>query len=226
MQRVIAVLADRSAIIVDPANVPSTLAAIPDDNQLLFGNCDDLPQGKGGDATCSVVMKYGMKRDFNQWLDSLGSTAPVASLTALRAFNLAHREEGAIRYGQAQLDISDQMDVDADRDRWRADRDKDIRLSRTEGVDAALETYRLDALLMPSWKGENILNKAGYPAVVVPFTTVPNILDPPLPDDFRPGPMPFGVSFIGTACSEPRLIALGYAFEQATRARRPPQAFP
>lgn len=226
MQRVIAVLADSGAVIVDPANIPSTVAADPADNQLLFGNCHDLPQGKGGDATCSVVMKYGMKRDFNTWLDSLGDTAPIVSLTQLREFNLAHRDQGAIRYGQAQLDISDEMDVVGDRERWRADRDKDIRLSRTEGIDAALEAHRLDALLMPSWKGENILNKAGYPAVSVPFTTVPNALEPPLPTDFKPQPMPFGVSFIGTACSEPRLIELGYAFERATQARRPPQAFP
>ena len=71
--------------------------------------------------------------------DSLGETAPVESLTALREFNLANRDRNAIRYEQAQLDISDQMDVEKDRPRWRADRDKDLRLSRTEGIDAALE---------------------------------------------------------------------------------------
>ena len=226
MSRAIALLEARGATIVDPANIPSTVAESPDDNQLLFGNCYDLPQGKGGDADCSVMLKYGMKRDFNNWLDSLGDTAPVESLTALREFNLAHRDQGAIRYDQAQLDISDEMDVEADRGRWRADRDKDIRLSRTEGIDAALEANELDALLMPSWKGENILNKAGYPAVSVPFSNVPNELTPPLPEGFDPKPMPFGVSFIGTACSEPRLIELAYAFEQASRARKPPAAFP
>jgi amidase len=226
MKRVIDVLRLSGAVILDPADIPSTVADSPDDNQLLFGNCYDLRMGKGGDAHCSVMLKYGMKRDFNRWLDSLGDTAPVESLTALREFNLAHREMGAIRYGQAQLDISDEMDVDADRDRWRTDRDKDIRLSRTEGIDAALEAQQLDALLMPAWKGENILNKAGYPAVSVPFDSVPNALDPPLPADFDPAPMPFGISFIGTACSEPRLIELAYAFEKATRSRKPPAAFP
>ena len=207
-------------------DLPSVVAEHPGDNQLLFGNCFDLPQGKGGDADCSVILKYGMKRDFNRWLDSLGDTAPVASLTGLREFNLAHRDQNAIRYGQAQLDISDQMDVEQDRDRWRADRDKDIRLSRAEGIDAALEAHRLDALLIPSWHAENILNKAGYPAVIVPFAEVPNQPDPPLPDGFDPQPMPFGVSFIGTACSEPRLIELAYAFERVTGGRRPPMACP
>ncbi|RLQ21941.1 amidase [Seongchinamella sediminis] len=226
MSRAIELLRAQGAVIVDPANIPSVVNPVAADNQLLFQNCYDVVNGKGRDENCSVILKYGMKRDFNRWLDSLGDSAPVASLTALREFNLAHRDKNAIRYDQAELDISDEMDVTADRARWRADRDKDIRLSRSEGIDAALRAHQLDALLMPSWKGENILNKAGYPAVVVPFTTVPNQLQPPLPDGFDPRPMPFGVSFIGTACSEPRLIELGYAFEQATRARRPPAQFP
>jgi amidase len=195
-------------------------------NQLLFGNCYDLTMGKGGDENCSVMLKYGMKRDFNLWLDSLGDTPPVASLTALREWNLAHQELGAIRYGQAQLDISDEMDVAADEDRWRADREKDVRLSRTEGIDAALEAQQLDALFIPSWHSENILNKAGYPGVIVPFGEVPHAPEPPLPEGFDAKAMPFGVSFIGTACSEPRLIELAYAFEQATRGRKPPAAFP
>ena len=226
MRRAIEVLREQGAIIVDPANIPSVLAENADDNQLLFQNCYDLPQGKGRDANCSVILKYGMKRDFNLWLQSLGETAPVASLTALREFNLANRERNAIRYDQAELDISDEMDVEADRARWRSDRDKDIRLSRTEGIDAALEAHDLDALFMPSWKSENILNKAGYPVVIVPFGSVPNELDPPAPKGFDPLPMPFGVSFIGTACSEGRLIELAYAFEQATGARRAPADFP
>jgi len=222
MRKAIAVLEAQGAVIVDPAPIPSTVSDDPEDNQLLFGNCYDLPQGKGGDANCSVVMKYGMKRDFNRWLATLGNSAPVASLAALRGFNLAHRAQGAIRYGQAQLDISDEMDVEADRARYKADRRKDLRLSREEGIDAALERHDLDALLMPAWRGENIINKAGYPAVSVPFSAVPNVTDPPLPADFDTKPMPFGVTFAGTACSEPRLVALAYAFEQATQARRPP----
>lgn len=226
MRRAIELLREQGAVIVDPANIPSVVADSADDNQLLFQNCYDLPQGKGGDANCSVVMKYGMKRDFNLWLESLGDTAPVPSLTALREFNLANRERNAIRYDQAELDISDEMDVEADRARYRADRDKDIRLARTEGIDAALEEHNLDALLMPSWKGENILNKAGYPAVIVPFASVRNVLDPPAHEGFNPQPMPFGITFVGTACSEGRLIELAYDFEQATKARRAPVYFP
>lgn len=226
MQRAIAVLEDAGAIIVDPVDIPSVVAKDADDNQLLFGNCFDLPQGKGGDARCSVVMKYGMKRDFNAWLDSLGDDAPVASLTALREFNLAHPQRDAIRYEQEQLDISDEMDVELDRQRYLDDRAKDLRLCREQGLDAALEAHDLDALLFPSWHSENMLNKAGYPAVGVPFGFVPNEPDPPLPDGFGAQPLPFGVSFVGTACSEARLIGLAYAFEKRTNARVPPPQFP
>ena len=167
-----------------------------------------------------------MKRDFNDWLETLGETAPVASLTELREFNLEHEAEGAIRYGQAELDISDEMDVEGDRDRYRSDRAKDLRLSRAEGIDAALQAHQLDALFVPSWAAENILNKAGYPAVFVPFGAVPVEYDPPLPEGFASASMPFGVSFVGTACSEPRLIELAYDFEQATESRRPPPQYP
>jgi amidase len=58
----------------------------------------------------------------------------------------------------------------------------------------------------------------------VPFAFVPNAPGQPFPDGFDAKPSPFGVSFTGMACSEPRLIALAYAFEQATKRRVPPPA--
>ncbi len=75
-----------------------------------------------------------MKRDFNAWLASLGAAAPVKTLTDLRMWNVAHQRAGAIKYGQALLDISDEMNLGADRARYQADREKDIRLSATEGI--------------------------------------------------------------------------------------------
>ena len=224
MEEAIAVLESKGAEVVDPVVIPSHIAPDPDDNQLLFGNCYDT-QVRGNDADCSIVMKYGMKRDFNRWLQSLGDSAPVPSLTALREFNASRSERNAIKYGQQELDFSDEMDVERDRARYQADRAKDLRLTRTQGIDAALEGDNLDALLIPSWFGEQLADKAGYPQIIVPFGSVPVSLDPPLPDGFDPAPMPFGVTFMGTACSEPVLIRLAYAFEQATGRRAAPSAF-
>jgi amidase len=58
--------------------------------------------------------------------------------------------------------------------------------------------------------------------VIVPFGFVPNAFGPDFPEGFEPKPQPYGVGFTGSACSEPRLIELAYAFEQATRRRVPP----
>jgi len=225
MAEAISILEARGAVIVDPVVIPSHVATDPDDNQLLFGNCYDM-QVRGNDADCSIVMKYGMKRDFDRWLASLGDSAPVPTLTALRAFNADNAQRNAIKYGQQELDFSDEMDVERDRVRYEADRAKDLRLSRAEGIDAALGEHQLDALLIPSWAGEQIADKAGYPQIIVPFGTVERAFDPPLPDGFDAARMPFGVAFVGTACSEPTLIRIAYAFEQATGRRVPPPAFP
>ena len=102
------------------------------------------------------------------------------------------------------------MDLEADRARYEADRAKDIRLSATNGIDAALKANRLDALLFPGGAGAAIARAAGYPTVTVPFGMVPNA---PTAARFRRAstrkPAPFSVSFTGTACSEPKLIELG-----------------
>ncbi len=136
MADAIALLKKHGAIIVDPADIPSVVAPDPQQNLLNWTICAGADESKGKDANCSVVLKYGMKRDFNQWLATLGPTAPVKSLTELRMFNLAHTAAGAIKYGQAALDISDEMDLDADRARYQADRAKDIDLAATHGIDA------------------------------------------------------------------------------------------
>ena len=106
--------------------------------------------------------------------------------------------------------------------RYEADRAKDLRLAATNGIDAAMKQYELDALLFPGPSGAAIAAKPGYPTVIVPFGTVPNSAGPAFPTNFEPKPAPFGVAFTGMACSEPRLIALAYAFEQATKRRVPP----
>jgi len=167
-----------------------------------------------------------MKRDFNKFLATLGPSAPVKTLTALREWNLAHQKMGAIKYSQGALDVSDELDVIADRARYEADRAKELRMATTNGIDAAMKTNNLDAVLFPGSTGANIAARPGYPTVTVPFGMVPNEPTPPFPDGFNAKPGPFGVSFTGMACSEPKLLTLGYAFEQATKRRVPPASAP
>ncbi len=226
MDEAIEVLKQQGAIVVDPADIPSIVTTDPDRNSLLWNTCSGVSDSKGQDAGCSVVLKYGMKRDFNKWLASLGSSAPVASLTALRVWNITHTKAGAIKYGQSNLDISDEMDVEADKARYEADRAKDLDLSATHGIDEVMKANQLDALLFPGPNGAAIAAKPGYPTVIVPFGTVPNApVNMPFPAAFQAQPAPFGVSFSAMACAEPRLIGLAYAFEQATRRRVPPPLF-
>ena len=226
MEDAIAVLKAQGAIIVDPANIPSVVDPDPDNNFLRFGQCSGVTNAKGHDEDCSVVLKYGMKRDFNAWLKSLGAAAPVPTLTALRDWNTAHAKAGAIKYGQSQLDISDEMDVERDRARYEADRAKDIKLGGTHGIDEIMKAERLDAILFPGANGAAIAARPGYPTVIVPFALVANEPTPPFPAGFDAKPAPMGVSFTGMACSEPKLLQLAYAFEQATKKRVPPPAVP
>jgi amidase len=114
-------------------------------------------------------------------------------------FNRTHTSWSAIKYGQAQLDISDDMDLEEDQTRYEADRAKDILLAGTRGIDAAMKANQLDALLFPGGTGAAIAARPGYPTVMVPFALVPNAPTPPFPDGFNAKPAPFGVSFTGMA---------------------------
>jgi len=226
MTDAIAVLKQHGAIVVDPADVPSFVDKDPNHNFTTWDYCSGADQARGKDERCSVAFKYGMKRDFNLWLKTLGASAPVQSLTALREWNLAHANAGAIKYGQSRLDISDEMDLEGDRARYDADRKKDLALSRGNGIDGVLKAHQLDAILTPGGAGAGLAARAGYPIIVVPFAMVPNAPTPALPDRFDAKPAPFGVGFTGASCSEPRLIELAYAFEQATKRRVPPPSTP
>jgi amidase len=226
MAEAILVLRERGATLVDPADIPSVVDPDPSRNLLLWGICGGADDAKGQDADCSVVFKYGMKRDFNKWLASLGERAPVKTLTELRRFNIEHQKAGAIKYGQSLLDISDEMDVTADRARYQADRARDLALAGAHGMEEVMKAHTLDALLFPGSSGASIAARPGYPTVIVPFGLVPNAPTPPFPEAFAAKPAPYGVSFGGLSCSEPRLLALAYAFEQATKRRVPPPLAP
>lgn len=229
LDEAIAILRDAGATIVDPADVPSALATDWNENLLVRGTCSRGPSFKGDDDECSVVLKYSFKRDINGWLASLGGTAQVSTLTELRQWNIDNAVRGTLRYAQHSLDISDEMDLflEDDQRRYYADRAKDVELAGEKGFDAVLQEHDLDALLFVGSRANGFLAKAGYPSVTVPFGMVANTAGDltAYPEGFEPRPAPMGVTLAGTECSDPRLIALAYAFEQLTQRRRPPAGF-
>jgi amidase len=226
MDEALGVLKQQGAVLIDPADIPSVVEADPKKTIIDWNFCGSADEVRGKDAGCTIVVKYGMKRDFNIWLATLGPTSPIKTLAELRAWNVAHEKGGAIKYGQSRLDISDEVDLEKDRARYLADQARDLAVSAANGIDAVMKTHQLDAILFPGSSGSGIAARPGYPSVIVPFALVPNEPTPPFPDGFNAKPQPYGVTFTGMACSEPKLIGLGYAFEQATGRRVPPPATP
>lgn len=172
--------------------------------------CAGEAGSRGRDTQCSMVFKYGMQRDFNAYLDSLGETAPVQTLAELVVFNRDNAHRNAIRYGQVQLEISADVDLELDRERYEQDRARDLELSRDRGIDAVMNEHDLDTLLFAGTRGANMAARAGYPSLIIPFGTVPNPT-PGLPAELEPREMPFGVTFTGMACSELQLLQYGNA---------------
>ena len=193
----------------------------------------------GATTRCSTVLFYGFKRDLNAYFAAhVSQLAPVKSLQDVINFNIAHAADipSSIKYGQDLALFSQLFDLSpasADTARYQMDRAEDIQRSRGaldsvyNGPDGSRGTSDdFDAILFSGNSGAATPAKAGYPSIVVPggFFDNSNIA---FPAGFNPLPGPAGVTFSGRAFSEPRLIALAYAFEQATHYRvRPPSAPP
>jgi amidase len=177
-----------------------------------LGTCTAYPPPAG----CSVVLMYGQKRDLNAYLAATPG-APRASLTEIIAFNSTYVPP--MKYGQAIFEAADQQDISPgspDTARYLADRAEDLARSRG-ALDAVYAEF--DAILASANNFAGTPAKAGYPSITVPGGFLP-------PDGTIVNPFPSGVTFSGPAFSEPRLIGLAYAFEQATRHRRPPASTP
>jgi amidase len=223
MDDVIAALKAQGAVVVDPANIPSVVDQTRNNNNAVIGVCTGL---KATDVDCSTDFKYGFKRDFAAYIASLGPTAPVKSLTELRQFNTANAGQNATRYRQDLLDTSDEMNLTTDLARYTQDRARDIFLADAHGIREAMTVNNLDALLFPGSSSAGIAARAGFPTVIVPFGFIPNAPTPAFPAGFNAKDQPYGVGFTGTECSEPKLIEIAYAFEQATKKRIPPPFTP
>jgi amidase len=217
MNNAIAALRAEGAFVDDPHEIPNQA------DISAFGICTSVP----APATCSIVFLYDQKHDLNAYL-ALRPDAPVHTISDIIAFNNANASV-ALKYGQALFLAAETLDDSpgsADTARFHADRAKDLELTRG-GLDAVLNgpdgiagtRDDFDAILFPQNRGAAAPAKAGYPTVVVPGDLLPPVA--PVVN-----PAPFGISFTGRRFSEPTLIGIAYAFEQATRHRVAPASAP
>jgi amidase len=191
------------AVLIDPADIPTT--------------------GKFDDSEFEVLL-YEFKADLNAYLAGLGPQAPVRSLKDVIAFNEKNHDREMPYFGQ-DIMIKAEAKGPLTSKPYLAALRKNHLLTRAQGIDAVMKKNRLDALVAPTggpawptdWiNGDHFTGGyssasavAGYPHITVPAGYVFGL--------------PVGISFFGGAFSESKLIKIAYAFEQATKVRRPPQ---
>jgi amidase len=143
----------------------------------------------------------------------------MRTMADIIAFNAANADR-ALRFGQDIFLASQATEGSLDAIEYIAARQMDIKASRQLGIDAYMDEHRLDAILFPGRNGAAVGAKAGYPSVLVPAGMIAGVVGRNTPE------YPLGATFTGRAWSEPLLLRLAYAFEQATKARRMPPNVP
>jgi amidase len=170
-------------------------------------------------ARLPIVFVYELKHDLNIWLRDWARGTRMRTLADIIAFNQSHADR-ALRFGQDIFLAAQATRGDLSEMEYTSARRMDLRATRTLGLDAYMKQHKLDAVLFPGNNGAAIAAKAGYPSVQVPAGMVAGMPDKETPE------YPFGATFAGLAWSEPTLLRLAYAFEQATKARRMPPGVP
>ncbi len=206
MNEAIAVLKQQGATIIDPADIAT--------------------MGKFDDSEMEVLL-YEFKADLNAYLAGRGPDSVVRTLKDIIAFNEQHRAEEMPYFGQ-ELMIRAQAKGPLTSKDYLLALAKNHRLARSEGIDATLAKFRLDALIAPTggpvWptdllNGDHFTGGYSSPSAVAGY---PHIT---VPAGFVHG-LPVGLSIFSRAWSEPRLIKYAYAYEQATHLRQPPKFLP
>jgi len=203
IESAIAVLKTLGAEIVDPADLPS--------------------HGKFADSEFEAML-YEFKDGLNKYLGDLGGRERAKTLAELIAFNTEHASRELGIFGQDVFESAEKKGPLTEK-AYQDALEKNLRLSRAEGIDAVLKVQRLDALIAPTngpaclidvVNGDQDTGSCSTPAAVAGY---PHIT---VPAGYVHG-LPVGISFFGTAWSEPRLLGLAYSFEQATKARKAPR---
>jgi amidase len=166
-----------------------------------------------------VVYLYELKHDLNAYLRDWAKGTGMRAMADIIAFNAANADR-ALRFGQDIFLASQATEGGLEAIEYIAARQMDIRATRRLGIDAYMDEHRLDAILFPGRNGAAVAAKAGYPSVQVPAGMIAGVGGRATPD------YPLGATFTGRAWSEPVLLRLAYAFEQATKARRMPPGVP
>ncbi len=205
------------------ALIDEALQAMKREGATIIDPAEIETMGKFND-TEETVLYYELKADLNAYLATLGPRAPVHSLKEIIEFNERNKKQEMPYFGQdtflkcqAKGPLTSKEYLDAVQ--------KNHLLSRKEGIDTVMDKHKLDALVAPTegpaWltdlvNGDHSTGRSTSPAAVAGY---PHIT---VPAGFVFG-LPVGVSFFGRAWSEPLLLKLAYAFEQATRLRKPPR---
>ena len=218
MRGVIQVLQAQGATIVR-ANIPTEGWIGGPGTEMAILNRNPESPTKYQPARRPIVFVYELKHDLNAYLRDWATGTTMRSLADIVAFNAANADR-TLRFGQDIFLAAEATRGDLSELEYISARQMDLRASRELGLDAYMDQYQLDAVLFPGVAGAAIAAKAGYPSVQVPAGFVAGIRDKETPE------YPYGATFTGRAWSEPVLLRLAYAFEQATLARRPPPGFP
>ena len=218
MHEAIALLEAQGATIVR-ANIPTEgwIGGPGTDMAILNRNPESATRNQP--VRRPIVFVYELKHDLDLYLRDWATGTSMRSLADIIAFNAANAER-ALRFGQDIFLAAEATRGDLSELEYISARQMDLRASRTLGLDAYMDAHRLDAVLFPAMAGAAIAAKAGYPSILVPAGFVSGVKDKDTPD------YPYGATFTGRAWSEPTLLRLAYAFEQATQARRPPPNLP
>ncbi|HEY5616276.1 MAG TPA: amidase [Bacteroidota bacterium] len=187
----------------------------------------DLPTHGQFRSSEFEVLLYEFKADLNAYLAKLNPEVPYRTLKQLIEFNEQNRDKEMPYFGQETFIRAEEKGPLTEKAYFEAV-EKNHRLAGTEGIDAVMDEHKLDAIIGPTggpaWLTDHVCGDhfGGGSSSAAAVAGYPNI---PLPAGFIFG-MPVGISFFGKAWTEPKLIRLAYAFEQATKHRRAPKFLP